>query len=175
MTQTATRQNAAAGAARTGKGTADDIAAQDAAAEAKQKERYEQAKARRAAKREAYPVTVLTLKLHKAAQQRDVVEAMLAAAKTWAEPHSYVVSASSAQTREKTGVTAQELVIDTPESFAAKARVKGDPDKTRETAKAIAGALRSDNVKAKAAELGVAPKDLVLTALAKQFGIEVEL
>ena len=171
---TATKQPAAAGAARTSKGTAADIAASEQTAEQQAQARKDAAKAKRTAKREAYPVVIVRLKLHKNAQSRDVLEKMFETTMAWAEPNKYVVSLFD-PTTQKSGAEVHEIVIDTPESFAAKTKVRGDADKTREISKAIATALRSDVVLAKAVELNVAPKDLVLTALQSQFGITIEL
>lgn len=133
-------------------------------------------KQRRDAKKQAYPTTILTLKLHKGAQHRDVIDAMLAAQKVWAQEHSYVLSVTE-PTQKKSGSTAMEVTIDTPESFAdrVKTGTRGEATQAREISKAITTALRSEQVKAKAIELGTSPKDLVLTALSSQFGIKLEV
>lgn len=162
------------GTARTSKGTAAEIAASEKTAEQQLADRKEAAKNRRAAKREAYPVVLLKLKLNKGAQSRDVLDRMLETAIGWAGTHKYVVSQTE-PAAQKSGATALEVVIDTPESFASKTKVKGDAGKTREIAKAVATALRSDAVLAKAAELNVEPKNLVISALQSQFGITIEI
>lgn len=173
-TPTKTQPTTKPGAARTSKGSAADIEKADMTAEQQAQARKDAAKQRRAAKREAYPVVILKLKLNKDAQTRDVLEKMLETASGWASMHKFVVTVTD-PTALKSGATAQEIVIDTPESFAAKTKVRGDVGKTREIAKAVATALRSDAVTAKATELGIAPKDLVFNALSQQFGIEIEL
>jgi hypothetical protein len=131
------------------------------------------AQKRRAAKKAAYPLTILNVKLNKGAQNRDLTEALFAAAKVWAAENSYVLTMDDPSIK-KSGATLIEVVVDTPESFASKTKVKGgDATMTREIGKAIATALRSDAVKAKAIELNTSPKDLVLQALSSQFGIAI--
>jgi hypothetical protein len=131
------------------------------------------AQKRRADKKAAYPVTILNVKLNKNAQNRDLTEALFAAAKVWAAENSYVLTLDDPTTK-KSGATFIEVVVDTPESFASKTKVRGgDATMTREISKAISTALRSDAVKAKAIELNTSPKDLVLQALSSQFGIQI--
>lgn len=174
MSAVGTKQAAAAGAARTSKGTATQIAETEQTADQQAQARKDAAKLKRVAKKEAYPVVIVRLKLHKNAQSRDVLDKMVETAMAWAEPFKYVVSLTD-PTTQASGAEVHDVTIDTPESFAAKTRVKGDADKTREIGKAIAVALRSDAVLTKANEMGVAPKDLVLSALQSQFGITIEL
>ena len=131
--------------------------------------RKDAAKQRRIAKREAYPVTLVTLKLHKAAQNRAVLDEMFTAAQEWANSNKYVVTVGDTKT-QKSGAVVHPIVIDTPESFAAKLKTSDSG-----TAKAFAVALRSPEVQAMAAKRGIAPKDLVLEAMRKQFGITIEL
>jgi hypothetical protein len=131
--------------------------------------RKDAGKARRAAKRAAYPVIVVSLKLHKAAQSRDVLAKMFATAQEWANGNKYVVTTADPIT-QKSGAIAHSLMIDTPESYAAKLHVSDSS-----VAKAFATALRNPEVQAKAAALKIAPKQLVLDAMRKQFGITIEL
>ncbi len=131
--------------------------------------RKDAGKARRVAKRAAYPVIVLTLRLHKAAQNREVLGEMFTAAQEWANSQKYVLTTAEPKS-QKSGAVAHSIVIDTPESYAAKLHVSDSS-----VAKAFATAMRSPEVQAKAASLKIAPRDLVLTAMRKQFGITIEL
>ena len=131
--------------------------------------RKDAAKQRRIAKREAYPVIVVSLKLHKAAQSRNVLAEMFEAAQEWANGNKYVVTNGETKT-QKSGAVVHSLTIDTPESYAAKLKTSDSS-----VAKAFAAALRSPEVQAKATALKIAPRDLVLSAMQKQFGITIEL